>query len=352
MSFRIVPLFCVLSLGAFFALTPFLQGGDESSPSRFQMLEPAKPPAADATKLGLTHSVSRADESGYYANLDIVDCFAVMSYRYTGGRYKDEPILFRLRIPETIQAGQKYPLIIIFHGAGESGSENRNQLAHFQHSAEFFFGPNRRDFFVLATQRPKDSISWETSLSQEGQGDAPLTIAKEILDGLLKDYPIDRDRISAIGICAGGSGAWKMASLYPDLLAAIATCSSTPTLQGIGEVQIQNMNFWMFNSTRDNFAPIEKVRQNVRALQERGAQIHLTEYDTSLHNSWTGALYREKLFGWLLLQHRGWLYPPPGEVYPQRSALTVFLRFGLPVLVIVTLLLIRALVMKKRTIRK
>ncbi|MGL6193705.1 MAG: hypothetical protein ACRC2T_02645, partial [Thermoguttaceae bacterium] len=107
-------------------------------------------------------------DGGYVANTSVVDCFTAMSYQYTGGRYVNETINFRLRMPEKTISGKKYPLLIWLHGVGESGDDNTRQLSHIQSTIEFLAGKNSMDFYLLATQCPADNTSWATSISQDG----------------------------------------------------------------------------------------------------------------------------------------------------------------------------------------
>ena len=64
---------------------------------------------------------------------------------------------YRLLEPETMQTGEKYPLVLFLHGAGERGNDNEKQLTH---GAQMFLNPvNREKYpaFVLFPQCPEDS---------------------------------------------------------------------------------------------------------------------------------------------------------------------------------------------------
>lgn len=115
-------------------------------------------------------------DGGYVADKAVLAFFEEKEYLYTGGRYDNQAIRYRLHRPSNIDPQRTYPLIVWLHGKGESGDENTRQLSHVQTSIEFFDGENELDFFMLATQCPKDNPDWNTSISPEGKGDAPLTI--------------------------------------------------------------------------------------------------------------------------------------------------------------------------------
>ena len=62
---------------------------------------------------------------------------------------------YRLLEPEVMQAGEKYPLVLFLHGAGERGNDNEKQLTH---GGQMFLNPvNREKYpaFVLFPQCPE-----------------------------------------------------------------------------------------------------------------------------------------------------------------------------------------------------
>ncbi len=154
---------------------------------RIALLEEAKRVADRDIRAAATAESEKNKDGGYNANVRVVDCFAAMQYKYTGGRYDDEPIKFRMLSPDCIEPGKKYPLIIWLHGVGESGTDNTRQLSHIQSTIEYLAGKNKLEFFMIVTQCPKDNRAWENSISPEGKGDAPLTIADEIFDAVIED---------------------------------------------------------------------------------------------------------------------------------------------------------------------
>ena len=49
---------------------------------------------------------------------------------------------YRLLEPEVMQAGEKYPLVLFLHGAGERGNDNEKQLTH---GGQMFLNPVNRE---------------------------------------------------------------------------------------------------------------------------------------------------------------------------------------------------------------
>ncbi|MBQ1929448.1 MAG: phospholipase, partial [Bacteroidales bacterium] len=66
-----------------------------------------------------------------------------------------DTLLYRYLVPENIQKGKKYPLVIFLHGSGERGNDNKAQLFHG--SGQFINPVNREKYpaFVLFPQCPE-----------------------------------------------------------------------------------------------------------------------------------------------------------------------------------------------------
>jgi predicted peptidase len=266
------------------------------------------------------------------------DCFDALGYRYTGGRYDNELIRFRLRCPPNIVPGRKYPLIVWFHGKGESGNDNERQLAHIQYTLPFLTGPKSLDFFMLVTQCPSDNPYWDTSVSSEGKGDAPITIAMEIFEQILKEYPIDQERISTFGQCSGAVGSTELIRKYPQLVSAVVYISATPP----AGLMMKNVTISSFNCTDDPNVSIQGMRDYVKRVNDAGGNAHLTEIKAASHDAWTPALSQHKVIAWMITQKKNsWFSPPPGMVLEPRTLLQVFMYFGLPVCCLIPLLIIR-----------
>lgn len=76
---------------------------------------------------------------------------------------------------------------------------------------------------MIAPQCPGDNTIWEKSICGDGKGDAPLTIADEILDAFIREFPVDENKMGIIGVCAGGQAAWSHVSKNPNRFAALAS---------------------------------------------------------------------------------------------------------------------------------
>lgn len=263
---------------------------------------------------------------GYREHKTVLKLFAAMEYRFTGGRFHDEPIRFRMHFPSQVLPGKKYPLIMWLHGTGESGAENRHQLAHMQKTAWILGGPREIPCFIIATQCPIGQ-DWGSSETTEGKDDAPLTIAEEILRAAMKEYPIDPDRVLLYGICSGGGGALRFIERCPGMFTAVGTCSTSYS----GNMScFVDTAIWGFQCLDDGDSG-ESLQKLVDFVNARGGSAHLTLLNESSHDSWSGSMYGGAV-GWLLCQNRSRCSPWPGEHYRFRPGREQFWLFGLPAL--------------------
>jgi predicted peptidase len=302
-----------------------LSRATESEISKKEILETAK------------EESQKHKDDGYLANQKAVDCFDAMGYRYTGGRYNNELIRFRLRRPAKIIAGKKYPLIIWFHGKGESFDDNKRQLAHLHYTLPFLTGPEQLDFFMLVTQCPKDNPTWGRSVSAEGKGDSPFAITSEIFEQVIKEFPIDQERITTFGMCSGAEGSTMLFNKYPQLISAIVYISASAPAERINTIPI-----YSFHCTHDSQSPIQGMRNYVKQVNDAGGNAHLIEFESSSHNAWGPSLTKYKVIAWMITQKKNsYFSPPPGVVLVELSWQQVCIYFGIPICCLVVILVVR-----------
>ncbi len=231
---------------------------------------------------------------------------------YEAGEYQSASsgtLRYRLLRPATLTAGERYPLVIFLHGAGERGDDNRAQLVHGM--KEFVRADRREKFpaFVLAPQCPRDQkwvdVAWDAPRHERPDEPAPaLRMTRELLDQLLSDLPIDPDRVYLTGLSMGGFGTFDALSRWPDRFAAgIPIC-------GGGDAREENVErfkpipLWVFHGGQDNVVRPERSREMVSALKAIGAEPQYTEYPEAGHDSWTATYADEAVFQWLFAQRR------------------------------------------------
>ena len=218
---------------------------------------------------------------------------------------------YRLLRPEVEQAGEKYPLVLFLHGAGERGSDNEKQLFH---GSQMWLNPvNREKYpaFVLFPQCPESGY-WAYSdrpssfESDKMPCDLPTSnifvVLKELLDTYLVMPQVDKQRIYIMGLSMGAMGTYDMVIRHPEIFtAAIPICGTVnPTrLKAAKEVK-----FRIFHGDADNIVPVSGSRQAYKALKAAGADVEYFEYPGVGHTSWNQAFNQSDFMGWLFSQKK------------------------------------------------
>jgi predicted peptidase len=213
---------------------------------------------------------------------------------------------YRLMKPAEVAPNQKYPLVIFLHGAGERGDDNNAQLVHG--IKEFAKDENRQKYpcFLVAPQCPKGATwaDFRRGTGAEVKPDAtqPLRLTLELIDQLVKDQPIDTDRIYITGLSMGGYGTWHALALRPDFFAAAVPVCGGADLKSADK--IKSVPIWVFHGDKDNAVPVARSREMVEALKKAGGEPKYTEYPGVGHNSWDKAYADPEMFAWLFAQKR------------------------------------------------
>jgi predicted peptidase len=228
---------------------------------------------------------------------------------------------YRLHKPKYIDPQQRYPLLLWLHGARERGDDNTSQLRWMELVFETA-SPEDFDYYILAAQCPPGGGSWFTKLEFD-QGFDMIDMALRMLEEVMNQEPIDRDRICVSGVSSGGTAAWETALRQPSRFAAVGPLSSSRCNMAL-IARLKGVPVWAFNSLRDD-QPIKPIQAAVNALKSAGGTADLSLVDNSKHgikgllhehDSWTAAFKQYDLMQWFLAQERGALFAPSPGIRP------------------------------------
>jgi predicted peptidase len=244
--------------------------------------------------------VTRGDE--------VKDRYEAKTWKAADGYYKDHDFNYRLLKPAKVEAGQKYPLVIFLHGAGERGSDNANQLKYFP---QWISEPANREkypAYVLAPQCPADRI-WGTmhwGSGKTGFDDKPsdeMTATLAVMAQLIKDEAVDPDRVYITGLSMGGFGTWEFATRRPELFAAAA-----PVCGGGDKNNVKplvGLPLWAWHGDADGAVNVERSREMIAAIKAAGGSPKYTELPKVGHDSWNQAYNGpDNMLPWLFSQSR------------------------------------------------
>jgi predicted peptidase len=222
---------------------------------------------------------------------------------------------YRLLLPSNYDASKKYPLIYFLHGAGERGRDNELQLVH---GAKLFLKEDiRKDFpaIIVFPQCPANSfwanVSFKMDSSSgkrvfafraDGEPTIGMKLAQELLEKIIKEYPVQKNQLYVGGLSMGGMGTFEIVRRNPNLFAAAfpicggAEPSTAP--------QLKNVKWWVFHGARDEVVlPVFSERM-VKALEGVKASVKYTLYPDANHNSWDPAFAEPGLLPWLFAQKK------------------------------------------------
>jgi len=160
---------------------------------------------------------------------DVLDRYEERSITYTGGEYKDHMYKFRVLGPAKIEPGEKYPVVLFLHGAGERGEDNAKQLVHM---CDWMSEPAQREKYpcwLIAPQCPSGKMWIEAhwgrkSHKMSAEPADEMRMALAALEKVMADEAahVDADRVYVTGLSMGGYGTWDLAARYPERWAAAA----------------------------------------------------------------------------------------------------------------------------------
>jgi predicted peptidase len=218
-----------------------------------------------------------------------------------------ETLPYQLMLPENYDPKQSYPLVIFLHGAGERGTDNVKQSVHGV--PQFASEENRKKYpcFLIAPQCPEEKkwveVDWAADKHDTPkEPSAPARLTLELIDSLVKNYSIDKQRIYLTGLSMGGYGTWDLLARRPDFFAAgVVVCGGAD--EATAE-KLKSLPLWVFHGAKDGVVKPIRSQRMVEALKKVGSKVRYTEYPTVGHDSWNPAYQDPEMMKWLFEQKR------------------------------------------------
>jgi poly(3-hydroxybutyrate) depolymerase len=137
------------------------------------------------------------------------------------------------RAGATTSASTRVPLVVVLHGSGEIGTDNRRQLTRL--ALAWARDQTRRAFpaFVLAPQMPARSAVYSAGPTEDRRTSAPgppLDATLALIDHLVASQPIDPDRLYLVGFSMGASTTWQLLARKPGRFAAAVAIAGVPNV--------------------------------------------------------------------------------------------------------------------------
>lgn len=215
---------------------------------------------------------------------------------------------YRLYVPEPLEPGRRYPLIVYLHGAGDNGNDNVRQLgplvAQLIQQAK-----SAEPAFILAPQSPLGK-TWVPvpgapylNYSQQALPESEaIQVTRALVAQLPGRYPIDPQREYLLGFSAGSAGSWDLLTRspgHPYAAAAMLSGAYDPSRAAT----VAALPLWFFHGEKDEVSPYATALETVQALRQAGGSPRYTLVEGGGHDT-NEAAVQAGVYAWLLSQRR------------------------------------------------
>lgn len=229
--------------------------------------------------------------------------FEAHTFAAAGG----DTLPYRVLWPEGYRQGggdTRYPLVVLLHGAGERGNDNRLQMVH----GTPLFLNNRTAFpaIVVLPQCATDDYWAQMEKHPDGsrtfnfdeRPNPSLAAVMELVDYFAAHHAVDTQRRYLMGLSMGAMGTFEYLARCPDTFAAaVAICGGTqPALLPL---YAHKVPLWIFHGDADPVVTVDNSRRIVKALEGMQVAVRYTEYSGVGHGSWDNAFAEPELLAWL-----------------------------------------------------
>mmetsp|Transcript_47723 Transcript_47723/g.152993 ORF Transcript_47723/g.152993 Transcript_47723/m.152993 type:complete len:230 (+) Transcript_47723:1155-1844(+) len=221
------------------------------------------------------------------------------------GRGGGKGLKYNIFLPEREAGAPPAPVIVFLHGQGESGDDPTVMRA--QSLPKRLDDDRGFEFAVIAPQCPTECLftQWSAAVFAE---------VVRLLKWAIAEHSLDPKRVYLAGQSMGGAGAWQLASMHPQLFAAVVPiCGYYNGDRSKVAAALRGTPVWAFHSIDDVVIDVGATDDMVAKLREEGnTRVKYTRYETAPappgypqmkgHNAYDLAFADTELYIWLLKQ--------------------------------------------------
>jgi predicted esterase len=212
----------------------------------------------------------------------------------------------------------KYPMIVMLHGAGESGREWTGRFVYSPSDPKYdnnghnllWGGREHRDA-VTSGNFPGivifPQVSFNGAWSGEWDGGALSANGRMttlIIEHMISNWKVDPYRIAVHGLSNGAKGVWDMAAKRPDLFAAVLPMSGVGSdLNAMTDILVTTP-LWQFQGGLDTNPSPGNTNNWINTLETKGGDPRYTIYPSLGHGVWNTAYAEPDFFSWILSQNK------------------------------------------------
>lgn len=224
-----------------------------------------------------------------------------------------EMMAYHVYAPMKWDGKSKLPMVLVLHG------NTRDQDFYFDRDEHILAKlAEEHGYLVVCPMGFRPSAGWGSnslngaSAGGRGRGGVDLTRALQseysekdalnVLDLVMKEYPVDPARVYLFGHSAGGAGTWYLGEKYPEKWAAIAASAAPTTPNNFPFDRLKEMPIMVCHGDKDPEVPVARSRAMVAAAKEAGLNPQYVEVPDATHATIV-ALVEPKVFDFFE-QHR------------------------------------------------
>ncbi|SOD11520.1 prolyl oligopeptidase family serine peptidase [Pedobacter xixiisoli] len=225
------------------------------------------------------------DSTAFLAKRNELNKIDVSSFAKLNYEVNSLKLPYRLLSPKKIKTGAKYPLVIALHNSTRLGNDNEKQLEPLTRT--WLQDEFRTKFpsFVLAPQfedRPTQYATNEAFGAVTATPQQNLKVLILLVETLMKNPQIDKERIYLIGYSMGGSTAQHLLSQKPDWFAATISVAGVPDVSNLPN--IKNKPIWLIHGRKDDENPFNGSNKLFAQLKGN-KKARFTIYENLDHNT-------------------------------------------------------------------
>ncbi len=194
-----------------------------------------------------------------------------------------------VRYPINYCPGQRYPVILLFHGSGSRGNRIRALCGN-----DYFTLTEKQEGFPFVTVAPL--------CHEDSWFDLWQTVRELVEEVAFSDY-CDNRRLYAVGASMGGYATWQIAMSMPSYFAAILPICGGGMYWNAE--RLKHIPVWAFHGDRDPLVDVGESRHMVEAVKACGGDARLTVVPNCGHEAWVTAYSDPTVFEWLLSHSKG-----------------------------------------------
>lgn len=181
---------------------------------------------------------------------------------------------------------EKYPAILLLHGAGSRGNDIRELLNNPAFAEESLIKKDDFPFILFAPQCFANS--WFDIFEQ----------LQEFAKWIAADPMVDKQRVYLMGASMGGYATWQLAMSIPEVFAAIIPICGGGMYWNVW--QLHDVPVWAVHGKDDEVVLPRESEKMVEVMLSQNSNAKLTLLDNVAHDSWNYVYKSEFFFDWLL----------------------------------------------------